>query len=331
MDLTVGGDPVSGLPARTDGKNGTAYDSSCAGPLNDPNGVDPEGVVTDPRDNSLWISEEYLPSVMHVSKDGEILSRIIPAGPLSIAAPGLGVPSTAAFPAIVGSKFRTNRGFEGVAISPDGNTLYTLLQSAMQNPGSGMNFSRGVRVFKLDISDPDNPSLLEEWAYRLDGRSDSAATRDRRISALVYAGVDKLIVEERDDVVPETDFTTLYLADFTSATDIKGTVWDNPLTSPTLEEKFFLAGETTTYGPGGNSCATIMGVTPGCKSVWFDVAGALDAAGLVNGKIEGVAVVQPGKKSAIDPSKSATVAVLNDNDFNVGGGMIDSKLDTLEK
>jgi len=186
-------------------------------------------------------------------------------------------------------------------------------------------------VFKLDVSDPSNPTMTAEWVYRLDGTASPAV--DRRISALVYAGADKLIVEELDDVVlGGTDFTTLYLTDFTGADNILGSSWDSTATSPTLEQNFMLA-TATTYGPG-NSCDKVPAVTgpkPGCKFVWFDIAAALDAAGLVNGKIEGVAIVQPGRTNNVDPSKGGTVAVINDNDFNIDGTANDEKLQTVEK
>jgi len=333
IPMTFDGEPISGRSVRMDNKNEQPYGPpGCSDPLSfDPNGIDSEAIVEDPRDGSYWVGEEYLPSVVHVSKKGELLGRVIPFGNLSMA-PGPKPPLTQAFPAIVGSHFRPNRGFEGAAISPDGRWLYTLLQSAMQNPtGTSTNFSRAIRVFKIDISNAASPVVVREWVYRLDGTSTQSANRDRRISALVWAGVDKLIVEERDDMTPATAYTTLYLADFMNATNILGTQWDLTATSPTLEQNFLLP-TATTYGPG-NSCDPIGGVVPGCKYVWFNVAAALAAQGLVNGKLEGVGVVQKGHKNAFDPTADSLVAVINDNDFNVdsaAGTEIDEKLDVFD-
>jgi hypothetical protein len=314
IQMKVNGVPITGLSARTDRNEKPYGPGGCSDELPyDPNGVDSEGIVIDPRDSSFWIADEYLPSVLHVSKRGEILSRIVPAG-LAYSPPGVSV--VAAFPAIVGSNFRPNRGFEGIAISPDGKSLYTLLQSAMQN-GSSTNNSRAVRVFKLDISRPHAPAVVAEWVHRLDGTQSPSV--DRRISALIWAGRDKLLVEERDDVTPATAFTKLFRTDFRNATNILGTAWDSTATSPTLEENFKLTTPTT----DANSCDAVGGVNPGCKTAWFDVAGALTASGFTNGKVEGAATVRLGHKTL--------VAVLNDNDFNVDGTTIDEKLEIIEK
>ena len=41
-------------------------------------GVDSEGVVVDPRDGSFWVPDEYVPSVLHVAPDGDVLGRFVP-------------------------------------------------------------------------------------------------------------------------------------------------------------------------------------------------------------------------------------------------------------
>jgi hypothetical protein len=96
-------------------------------------GVDSEGVVVDPRDGSFRVPDEYVPSVLHVAPDGDVLGRFVPTGYESLVdAPVV----DEVFPEVVGQRFRRNRGFEGIALSPDGTELYAALQSPMQNPTS---------------------------------------------------------------------------------------------------------------------------------------------------------------------------------------------------
>ncbi len=89
---------------------------------------DPESFVRAP-DGSFWISEEFGPFLLHFSADGRLLEP-------PIAVPGVRSPQSPFLdlaereqpeaPTVAAS-----RGFEGVAISPDGGTLYALLEGAV--------------------------------------------------------------------------------------------------------------------------------------------------------------------------------------------------------
>jgi hypothetical protein len=149
--------PAVGFSVRSGGRNELSVDGSCASLGTSPYGIDSEGIIEDPRDGSYWIADEYLPSVMHVDDDGTVVSRIVPAGAESSVA-GTGAAVVGAFPATIGTNFRPNRGFEGIAISPDGKTLYTALQSPMEyrptgaeRPSPNPRNSLALRVFRLDI------------------------------------------------------------------------------------------------------------------------------------------------------------------------------------
>ena len=78
---------ITGLPA-FDGSGEAAYspDGKQAYGI-DPNGVDTESLALDRRDGSLWLGEEYGPSILHVAADGTILMRLVPGG-RTIDAPG---------------------------------------------------------------------------------------------------------------------------------------------------------------------------------------------------------------------------------------------------
>ncbi len=90
--------------------------------------LDPESVVKAP-DGTLWISEEFGPSLVHVAADGRVLEAPVPfPGVRSPQCPGLDLsdPSRPEKPNLAAS-----RGPEGLALSPDGSTLYALLEGAV--------------------------------------------------------------------------------------------------------------------------------------------------------------------------------------------------------
>lgn len=90
--------------------------------------LDPESFVLAP-DGSFWISEEFGPFLLHFAADGRLLEP-------PVAVPGVRSPQNpfldladrarAEAPTLAAS-----RGFEGLAISPDGDTLFALLEGAV--------------------------------------------------------------------------------------------------------------------------------------------------------------------------------------------------------
>jgi hypothetical protein len=90
--------------------------------------LDPESLVR-AGDGSFWISEEFGPFLVHVAADGRLLEPPVqvpgvrsPQNPfLDLADRIRPEPPTVA----------ASRGFEGMAISPDGGTLFALLEGAV--------------------------------------------------------------------------------------------------------------------------------------------------------------------------------------------------------
>ena len=224
--------PAVGYSVRPTPKNEASLDGSCQSLGTSPRGIDSEGVVVDPRDGSFWIADEYLPSVMHVRADGTVVTRIVPTGTQGTVA-GSGATVVDAFPETVGTNFRPNRGFEGIAISPDGTTLYTALQSPMDYRPTGTaptgpnpRSSLALRVFRLDISSLSAPVVTGQWVYPLDKGSGNGPLADK-VSTLTWLGPDRLAVEERDDPANDpndnpqnTVNTRLYVADFSAVAPI---------------------------------------------------------------------------------------------------------------
>ena len=145
---TTDGSPVTGLP--NDAKRDeTPYDWTANTELpTNPSGLDTEGMVRAPN-GEFWLSEEYSPSLLRVSATGTVLGRLVPQG---LTLPGAGYPVTDTLPAVFADR-QDNRGFESLALSPDGRTLYTALQSPLADPDENTGkTSRAVRVLAVDTA-----------------------------------------------------------------------------------------------------------------------------------------------------------------------------------
>lgn len=301
---------------QTDAATKTCTKLPDTGGVIDPFGVDTEGVVVDPRDGSFWLADEYRPSLMRVAPDGQIMQRIVPG---DLASPNLPMGTNYAnalsaaggtfavqplFPGIVNA-FRKNRGFEGLAMSPDGKSLYTVVQSPLDYgtqfgmSNANRNLARNspyIRVFKFDITNPAAPVLSAQWIYLL-SRGFSSAVPDK-ISDVQWVDEDVLLIQERDDERP-TAITDYYRADFTSATNLlapgPAATLANKTTAPTLE----MTNPVPAF------------ITPAATTLSIDLDQMLADANFVNSKIEGGAFVKARG------SNPALFAAVNDNDFDL--------------
>lgn len=150
--------------------------------------LDPEGIVVHPRTGHLLVSDEYGPSLIEFDRGGNLVRRFTTPANLVPRNATTGTPNFAADAGNTAGK-RTNRGFEGLAISPDGRFVFAMLQSAMLDEG-GAN-GEYARIVRYDAS---TGLPVAQYAYRMD-----TAARGRGISALVALGDDKFLVLERNN------------------------------------------------------------------------------------------------------------------------------------
>lgn len=321
--MKVGTALASGLPNLPGDE--ASFSTTCRTLPNDPFGVDTEGVAVDPRTDGgrawgkrtrLWIADEYRPSVIRAQGNGELVSRLVPQGATgdayaaSVAQAevdsGNGIDVIRGFPAIVGDRFRHNRGFEDVAIVQfRGRTyVYTALQSPMENPDRVTRDSLAIRVFRIDVTNAAHPVVDREWVHLLEVNPARRKPLADKISSILPAGPDKLLIEERDDTVTNdpTAVTRLWKVDFTRATNLLGGGWDDASTTPSLESRYVPTAS-------GVVPADPAGVKPGAKSLCIDVARTLTDAGLVNVKLEGMSLVRQSGKTVL--------AMVDDNDFDL--------------
>jgi hypothetical protein len=254
----------------------------------DPYGLDTEAIAVDPRDGSFWLGDEYRPSLVHVAADGTLLNRLIPAGETVPGSDDSVVATQPLLPRAFAYR-RQNRGMEGGTLTPDGRTLFGMLQSSLETP-AGHGDSRTLRLVRFDVSDALHPVLTGEFAYRLDTPSPTSGVKQTDISVSDIYAIDAthLLVDEHDNVtdVPFAGQKRIEAIDLTGATNIAGDAVNNG-EQPTLES------------------TNAAGVTPVAKTQALD----LTSFGYNHDKPEGIGIFP-----------NHDLAVQDDNDFGFNQG-----------
>ncbi|RMZ89688.1 hypothetical protein DV736_g3074, partial [Chaetothyriales sp. CBS 134916] len=245
---------------------------------------DTEGLVVN-SDGSFWVSDEYGPFIHHFSSSGQLLNSITPPDAIvprrndtvsfSANSPPVYDPDFKVKPKQPDSGRSNNQGFEGLSASPDGKTLYVLLQSAtIQDGGSSKTTSRYTRFLQYDVSDPSSPVYEAEYVVPLPlyGSDDSVAAQ----SELKYISDTQFFVLARDSGAgygqgadnTQSLYRHIDVFDISSATNVKGSTYDSA-TGSVASSKGKLHSE----------------ITPATYSSWldFNVNSELGKFGLHNG------------------------------------------------
>ncbi|MEH1832597.1 MAG: phytase [Nostoc sp.] len=295
--------PLTGLPNLQAGANGTAYTDEIGVNLdnqplaNDPLGADLEGIVV-AKNGDYWMVDEYRPAIYHFDVNGKLIDRFIPKGTATAPNPDqpAGTFGNEVLPAVYAQR-RNNRGFEGVALQ--GNKLYAFIQSAIDNPDVANDAtsknSLNLRILEFDIV---SKQVKGEYLYRLEGLPGTD-----KIGDAVSLGNGKFAVVERDDNATSAGNKLIYQIDLAGATNINNPANFTLPAGKTIEQL------TTAELAAAN-------ITPVTKSLIANAA-QLGYTGVE--KLEGLALVAPN-----------TLALINDNDFNVTGNTAAEKLGILE-
>jgi alkaline phosphatase len=284
------GDPVTGIPnSATEDSVPLANADGTLLPYN-PNGMDIEDIHTLPGGGYIVV-EEYSPSVVIVNANGKVVCRYTPQGKTL---PGASYQVCDTLPAIL-SQRRANRGFEGVAVSPDGTTAYAVLQSPLGPTGAGAptRDSRIVRMIRLDITDPLDVQVTGQFLVKMSPVSTYPVGNTQRalkFSAVTWVNENKfLFLERSDELLAGVNIggAKLVLVDIASATNIHGTAVAATLTPEAV---------TTDLAA--------LGITPATSTVVFSNEQTPE---ITDFKLEGLAILNANQ-----------VAISNDNDFGIG-------------
>lgn len=282
------GRPISGLPLPGGAHAKSEPVVNLAGkPLGtDPSGADTEGVIA-LAGGGFWVGDEYGPSLLRLDAGGRVLARWVPKGCAGQYRKA-GYPVEERLPALAARR-HTNRGFEAIALSPDGNRLHLAFQSPLAHPDKQAHEQAShVRLWTLDAQSGE---LLAQHLYPLDPpesfRRDRAEGKfgksDVKLSELTALRDGRLICLERGSAS-----TKLYVI----SPEQRATLPDvhiDPEHRPTVEE--LSAGQSLNLPVLDKHCILDTDDHPE-----------------VGRDLEGVALIGPGE-----------LLLVSDNDFGVEG------------
>jgi len=244
---------------------------------------DPEGLVIDPRTGHLIVADEYGPSVYEFSRKGKLL-RVFQTPANLVPKVGAAVDYVADRATATAGR-QDNRGFEGLAITPDGKKLYAVLQDPLTNepPTNNGRDGRNLRiiVFDNDRQSPTYLTSIAQYAYQLELQADVAARiiaaggvatptdprqgRNIGLSAITAINEHEFLVIERDNRGIGVDDPAgasvvgskrIYKIDGTGATDITnkalpadGNLADASITPVTKDPSVFIDLDAETVLP----------------------------------------------------------------------------------
>ena len=265
---------------------------------------DAEGFVVAP-DGNFFVSDEYGPSIYEFRPDGSFLRAFTP--PVNVV-PMLG--GSVNFSALItpDTGRQANRGYEGVAISPDGSTLYAVLQDPLVEEGSpNGTSSRNLRIVAYDRVSGQS---IHQYIYQLE----SVTSINTRVPASPFKTTNQGSSIGVSSIISINDHEFLVLE-----RDNRGLGVGDPLATAAVSTKRIyridINGATDVANQSLKGTNTLPdGVVPVQKTEvpFVDMAALLKAGGnKVFEKIEGIAI-GPQLKDG-----SYVIVAGTDNDFSV--------------
>lgn len=177
--------------------------------------LDPEAVAL-ARNGTLWVATEgeayrsVPPRIIAFRLDGFMLHELeIPSAYLP--ADGRGV--------------RSNHGFEGLSVTPDGSRIIAAVESALVQDGPDADLDRGTLV-RLLVFDPVARRAVAERAYRVEAVPDEprppTAYRSIGVSEILALDERRVLVVERSFSAGVGNTVRIFLADLATGDDITG-------------------------------------------------------------------------------------------------------------
>ncbi|MEV1320262.1 esterase-like activity of phytase family protein [Micromonospora arborensis] len=148
--------------------------------------------ITRTADGTYWIGDEFGPYLLHFDRAGRLLQAPVPL-------PGVFAPENPTR-GTTPANLSSSKGFEGMAQSPDGATLYPLLEGTVAGDPTGT-----LRLNEFDVR--TNAYTGRRWTYALDAA-------DHAIGDAIMVDRDRFLIIERDNGQGETaKVKRIYLAD----------------------------------------------------------------------------------------------------------------------
>jgi hypothetical protein len=131
-------------------------------------------------DGTFWIGDEFGPFLLHVDRTGKLLQA-------PIGLPGAKAPQNPALAPGETPTVRSSRGFEAIAISRDGHTLYPILEASLTTDADPT-----IRhIYQFDVATGSYTS--NTWTFHANGN-------DLQIGDAQIASGRRIVFIERDDL-----------------------------------------------------------------------------------------------------------------------------------
>jgi hypothetical protein len=244
---------------------------------------DPESIRVSNDGSNVFISDEYGPYIYRFNrKTGQRTGAV--AVPDSFAIPNLSAVGDDEISGNTSGRV-SNKGMEGLAISPDGTTLYGAMQSPLlQDGGTSAAYTR---ILKIDLLS----GATAQYAYALTNIGTANKPKYPTISDIVAINSHEFLVDERDGKGlgdgSTAAFKKLFHIDLDGAQDVS-----------------LLSG------------ANALAPAAVGKDLFLDIVTVLNAHGIdsndIPAKLEGITF---GPELEVGGTTKHTLIVANDNDF----------------
>ncbi|MDZ8221558.1 MULTISPECIES: esterase-like activity of phytase family protein [unclassified Nostoc] len=279
----------SGVPAlNTNGKyyftgRSDNFDPSQISTYSNNARFDPEGVRVSKSGEQIFISDEYGPYIYEFNRNTGKRIKVFNL-PSKFAVSNLSPVSDTEINGNTSGRV-TNKGMEGLAITPNGKTLVGILQSPLLQDG-GTNGAY-TRIVKIDIE----TGATQEYAYQLDNIGTADKPKYPTVSEILAINDNEFLVDERDGKGlgdgSKAAFKKIYHIDLTNAQEVSN-----------------ITGESNLVGKAVS------------KTLFLDVVTALTQYGIkkedIPAKLEGLAF---GEDVVVNGVEKHTLFIANDNDF----------------
>jgi len=245
--------------------------------------LDPEAIRVSNDGKSVFIADEYGPYVYQFDRATGQRLKVFNL-PAEFGISNVSAQKSVEFTNTTGRV--TNKGMEGLAITPDGKYLVGFMQSPLaQDGGDGGQYNR---IVKIEIA----TGTVTQFAY------------DNKISTKTYNSSEILALNDSQFLVLERDGKGL--GDFSNPGD--------PSSVAAIKQiyKIDLSGAAPITSSGASELAKVAV----SKTLFLDIKSAMVAAGipaaLIPSKLEGIAF---GEDITVNGVSKHTLYLANDNDF----------------
>jgi hypothetical protein len=245
--------------------------------------LDPESIRVSNDGESVYISDEYGPYIYRFDRHTGRRTDVIKV-PDTFAVSALSPVGNTEISTNTSGRV-ANKGMEGLAISPDGKTLFGAMQSPLlQDGGTSGGYTR---ILRIDL----RTGKSQQFAYPLTNIGTSAKPKYPTISDVVAVNDHQLLMDERDGNGLGDDstasFKKVFLVDLDGAQDV-----------------------SQVSGAAGLAPYAMT------KTLFVDVVAVLTAHGYaaadIPAKLEGLTF---GEDVTVNGTRKHTLVLANDNDF----------------